>query len=167
MNPVKMLRDMRAIGGLLGDAERIARRMGDEQPAAEHLLLAALAMRDGAAARAMARFGVTGESLEQAIVTEHADALAAAGLDRTAADRLATAPPVEPATGSGPYRSDASAQELFQAAGSLARGSRQSLSSAHVVLAAADLERGTLARVLDHVGIERVAMREAARAEIT
>ncbi len=42
MNPLRALRDMRTIGRLLTDAEQIARRMGDEQPSAEHLLIAAI-----------------------------------------------------------------------------------------------------------------------------
>jgi hypothetical protein len=48
----------------------------------------------------------------------------------------------------------------------MARSAKQRLSSAHVVLAAADVERGTLARVLDALGVERAALRDAARGEL-
>ncbi|CAN5473397.1 hypothetical protein BH23CHL10_BH23CHL10_10160 [soil metagenome] len=49
MNPLKALRDMRTIGRLLTDAEQIARRMGDERPSAEHLLISAIGLPDGSA----------------------------------------------------------------------------------------------------------------------
>jgi ATP-dependent Clp protease ATP-binding subunit ClpA len=166
MNPIAMLRDMRTIGRLLGDAERIARRMGDEQPSAEHLLLAALAMPDGAAGRAMSRAGADAVALERAIVEEQAGGLEAAGVDPARARSLAEPRPVVPATGSGVYRSSPSAQDLFRDAGARARRERQRLSSAHVVLAASDVAHGTLARVLDRLGVDRDALRAAAEAEL-
>jgi ATP-dependent Clp protease ATP-binding subunit ClpA len=166
MNPFAALKDMRSIAALLGDAERTARRMGDEQPGAEHLLLAAFAMGDGAAARAMARLGVDRDGVERAIVEEQAAGLVTAGLDAETAHRLAEPAPLTPDRGSGVYRSTVSAQELFQAAGAVARRERTRLSSAHVVLAAADVTAGTLGRVLDRLGVERPAMTAAARAEL-
>jgi hypothetical protein len=68
--------------------------------------------------------------------------------------------------GSGVYRSNPSAQELFQAAGAAARGARQRLAGAHVVLAAADLEHGTLARALGRLEVDRAALRAAAASEL-
>lgn len=167
MNPFKALSDMRTIGRLLTDAEQVARRMGDERPSGEHLLLAALALPDGTAARALQRLGVDAERLAQAIRAEHAAGLVAAGMDATTAAAMTTDRPVTPARGSGVYRSDPSAQELFQAAGAAARGARQRLVGAHVVLAAADLEHGTLARVLERLGVDRTALRAAAESELT
>ena len=167
MNPMNAVRDMRTIKVLLTDAERIAREMGEEEPGAEHLLLSAIGLPDGAAARALGRFGVDAARLRAAIVQEHADALAAIGIDAATVGGEggpAAALPVEPR--SRLYRSSPSAQEAFQAAGAMARSAKQRLSSAHVVLAAADVERGTLARVLDALGVERAALRDAARGEL-
>jgi ATP-dependent Clp protease ATP-binding subunit ClpA len=167
MNPMNALRDMRTIKQLLTDAERIAREMGDEEPGAEHLLLSAFGLPDGGAARALGRFDVNAARLRTAIVQEHADALVSVGIDAATAERLGRQEPsVADTAGKGLYRSSPSAQEAFQAAGALARSARQRLSSAHVVLAVSDMERGTLARVLDAVGIDRTALREAARAEL-
>jgi ATP-dependent Clp protease ATP-binding subunit ClpA len=166
MNPLKALRDMRTIGRLLTDAEQVARRMGDERPSAEHLLLAAMTLPDGSAARALHGFGVDADRLAGAIRDEHASALVAAGIDATTAAAMSTDRPVTPASGSGVYRSNPSAQELFQAAGAAARGARQRLAGAHVVLAAADLEQGTLARALHRLGVDRAALRAAAASEL-
>lgn len=166
MNPFKALRDMRTIGRLLTDAEQVARRMGDEQPSAEHLLLAAMTLPDGSAARALHGFDVDADRLAQAIRDEHASALVAAGIDAGTAAAVAADQPVTPPRDSGVYRSNPSAQELFQAAGAAARGARQRLAGAHVVLAAADLEHGTLARALERLGVDRLALRTAAAAEL-
>lgn len=162
MNPFKALRDMRTIGRLLTDAEQVARRMGDERPSAEHLLLAALTLPDGTAAGALQRIGVDADTLAQAIRDEHAAGLVAAGIDASTAAAMSADRPVTPTMGSGVYRSNPSAQELFQAAGAAARSARQRLAGAHVVLAAADLEQGTLARALQRLGVDRAALRSAA-----
>jgi ATP-dependent Clp protease ATP-binding subunit ClpA len=166
VNPFKALRDMRTIGRLLTDAEQVARRMGDERPSAEHLLLAAVTLPDGSAARVLHRFGLDADRLAGAIRDEHAGALAAAGIDASTAVDMSADQPVTPAKGSGVYRSNPSAQELFQAAGAAARGARQRLSGAHVVLAAADLEHGTLARALDRLEVDRAALHAAAASEL-
>lgn len=166
MNPLKALRDMRTIGALLGDAERIARRMGDEEPSAEHLLIAAVGLPDGGAARAFGAIGVDPEELERGIRQEQEASLVAAGIDPRSAAELAKPSAVQPPTGAGIYRSSASARELFTSAGTLARAARQRLSSAHVVLAASELEHGTVPRIFDRLGIDRAVLRDAARAEL-
>jgi ATP-dependent Clp protease ATP-binding subunit ClpA len=157
---------MRTIAALLTDAEGVARRMGDSQPAAEHLLVAALQLPEGSAARALDRFGVTAERLGGAITDEHAAGLVAAGVEPEAARRLAEPTAIEPAAGSGLYRSSPSARDLFNAAASAARGAKQRLVGAHVVLAASDVEHGTLPRILDRLGVDRAQLREAARLEL-
>lgn len=166
MNPFKALRDMRTIAALLTDAERVARRMGDAQPAAEHVLLAAVNLPDGSAARVLDRFGVSAVRLEKAIIDEHAAGLVAAGIDAGTAEQLAAASPLEPASGTRVYRAGPTAQDLFGAAGSAARRAKQRLVGAHVALAASEVEHGTLARVLDRLGVDRRELREAARAEV-
>jgi ATP-dependent Clp protease ATP-binding subunit ClpA len=166
MNPFKALSDMRTIGRLLTDAEQVARRMGDERPSAEHLLLAAMTLPDGTAAGALQRLGVDAGRLAQAIRDEHAAGLVAAGIDAATAAAMATDRPVTPTVRSGVYRSNPSAQELFQAAGAAARSARQRLAGAHVVLAAADLQHGTLARALDRLEVDRAALRAAAESQL-
>lgn len=90
-----------------------------------------------------------------------------AGIDADAAADLARPHPIEAPTGTGVYRAEPSAQELFAAAGALARVARQRLRGAHVVLAAVDLERGTLARVLDRLGVDRAQLNDAAREQLS
>ncbi|MCV0403084.1 MAG: Clp protease N-terminal domain-containing protein [Chloroflexi bacterium] len=163
---MKMLREMRAIKDLLTDAEGIARSMGDEQPAAEHLLLAAFDLPDGSADRVMRRFGLDRDRLRAAIVEQHAAALVAAGLRPDVADQLSDAPALEPPTGSGIYRSSPSAQEAFQRAGAMARSARRPLAGAHIVAAVAGMEHGTVAQLLERLGIERSALAAAAADEL-
>lgn len=165
MNPMNALRDMRTIKQLLSDAERLARELGDERPAAEHLLLAAMDLPDGTARRILGRFGVDGDGLRGAITAQHASALTAAGIDRGEADRLSEPRPLPPADGPSVYRSAPSAQEVFQAAAALARSSNERLAGAHVVAAVAGMEHGTAARVLGTLGIDRQALAAAAAEE--
>jgi len=88
MNPLKALRDMRTIGRLLTDAGQIARRMGDERPSAEHLLISAIGLPDGSAATVFATFDLDGTRLETAVRAEHAAGLVAAGIAPETAARM-------------------------------------------------------------------------------
>ena len=72
MNPKRALDDMRTIKGLLTEAERISREMGQEEPGAEHLLLAAAELPDGSGARALARVGTDAARIGEALVRERA-----------------------------------------------------------------------------------------------
>ena len=166
MNPMKMLDDMRTIKQLLTEAERIAREMGEEEPGAEHLLLSALGLPDGSAARALGSLGVDADRLRLALREEQADALVSAGVPRETAEAMAEPAPL--GAGGAPllYAAGPSAREVFQEAGRLARSSKQRLAGAHVVVAVAGLERGTLPRVLDRLGVDRVQLADAARAEL-
>jgi ATP-dependent Clp protease ATP-binding subunit ClpA len=157
-----MLRQVRAIKQLLTDAEREARSMGDAEPGAEHLLLAALDLPDGTARRVLDGFGVDAEGLRRAIGDHHAAALASVGIE---APDLGTPSPIEPANGTGPYRSSASAREAFQAAAAMARRDR-TLLGAHVVAAVAEMEHGTSAGVLQALGIDPTALAAASHEAI-
>jgi ATP-dependent Clp protease ATP-binding subunit ClpA len=163
---MKMLDDMRTIKHLLTDAERIAREMGEEEPAAEHLLLSAVGLPDGSAGRALASQGVDADAIRTALRNEQADALVAAGVAREVAEAAADPAPLGAAGAPLIYAASPSAQEAFQAAGKLARTAKQRLAGAHVVIAVAELERGTVARVLDRLGVDRRQLAEAARAEL-
>jgi ATP-dependent Clp protease ATP-binding subunit ClpA len=166
MNPFKALDDMRTIKQLLTDAERIARELGEAEPSAEHLLLSAAGLPDGTAERALAAVGVAAVELRAALIAEQAEGLAAAGIPRAEAERLAVPEPLGDAGRPFLYGAGPSARDLFRAAGDRARAARQRLVGAHVVAAAADLERGTLARTFDRLGVDRRRLREAAAAEL-
>jgi ATP-dependent Clp protease ATP-binding subunit ClpA len=166
MNPMKMLDDMRTIKQLLTDAERIAREMGQEEPGAEHLLLSAIALPDGSAGRALSSLGVDADRIRAALRDEQADALVAAGMPRERAEGLAEPEPLSPGGAPVVYAAGPSAQEVFQEAGRLARASKQRLAGAHVVAAIAVLERGTMPRVLDRLGVDREQLADAARVEL-
>lgn len=167
MNPMKMLDDMRTIKQLLTDAERIAREMGEEEPGAEHLLLSAMGLPDGSAARAMERLGVDDDRIRAALRDEQADALVDAGVSRELAETMAAPTPLGSAGAPLLYGAGPSARELFQNAGTRARSAKQRLAGAHVVMAAAELERGTMPRVLDRLGVDRARLVDAARAELS
>ena len=76
-NPV---REIRTIDRLLTGAEAQARRLGDDLPGAEHLLLSALELPDGTARATFARVGADADRLAEAIADRHAAALRAVGI---------------------------------------------------------------------------------------
>ena len=94
---MKMLDDMRTIKQLLTDAERIAREMGEEEPGAEHLLLSAIGLPDGSAARVLGSLGMDADGIRTALRAEQADALVAAGVPRETAEAMAEPDPLGPA----------------------------------------------------------------------
>lgn len=152
--------DIRLISELLTTAEREARAAGDEQPGAEHLLLAASVAGDDTARIALSRWDTTSNRIRAAIEAVHAQALATIGLPSPSGAPIA-APPT------GVYRSDANAQRVFTRAGELARRSRpKGLRTAHVLLAVAELEEGTARRVLRELGISPEELTDAANAAL-
>jgi hypothetical protein len=154
--------DTRLIAALLTTAESEARALGDPEPGAEHLLLAALLVDDPSARDVVYQVAepVDAAAVRSAIGAVHAASLAAVGV--TAPDLEESLPPA-----AGIYRSEVSAQEVFQRARVLSRGSRAGLLSAHVLLAAAERDRGTVARVLESLGVDRAALVAAARAAVS
>lgn len=155
--------DIRTIKVLLTTAEQEAQRAGDDLPGPEHLLLSALALPDGSAARAFTRAGGDPHALRGAIAESHATALRAAGLavDADEPDGADTPPPKP-----GAFRSTPQAQRVFQRAVALSKSQRPArLTGAHVVAAACELERGTAVRALRALGVDRDELRKAARDE--
>ena len=155
---------VRAISALLTQAEQIAHERGAERPAAEHLVLAALQLPDGTAARALERIGSSTVDFRAALDAQEAEDLERVGVHADT-DRIASELP-QPTEPHGLYRSEPSAQELFQAAGDDARRGEGSLLAAHVLRAAAELEHGLTARALRRMGIDSTELRVAAGAEI-
>ena len=147
--------DMALIAELLTTAENEARALGDPEPAAEHVLLAALFVGDASAREAL---GAEPSAVRDAIAAVHNAALDTRGITGDAAPA-----PLPPSP--GVYRSEVSAREVFQHARRLARRSPSGLRSAHVLLAVAEREHGTAARMLRHLGFERDAVVDAARTQ--
>ena len=163
MGLVDAVRDMRTIKRLLTGAEAEARRGGEETPGPEHLLLAATSLPDGSASRALQQVGVDPERLRAAIEEAHEDALTAVGIEVEHGSSGTTGLHSPPA---GVFRSTPQAQQVFQEAVALSKSTTPSrLAGAHVVAATARLERGTAARALAALGVDRDRLREAACAE--
>lgn len=145
--------DVSTMNRLLPAAERLARDEGLERPAAEHLLLAALDLDDGIAAAALAEVGVDRTAVHDALREIHAEALRTVGVVADDAAIDASLPtPLPPA---GLYRAEASARDLFQRAVAIAKAEGGALTSGHVVLAALEAPRGTAARALGRLGLDR------------
>lgn len=159
------LADIRTMKALFTAAENEATALGDEQPGAEHLFLAALTLDDASARSALATLGVTAEEVRSAIVRVHATALDAIGVDG-GTDRVPGQPDSSrPLT--GPYRSTGSARDLFQRARRLSAADKPAkLRAGHVAIAAAEAQHGTLARLLDLLSIDRSRLAGAARVAV-
>lgn len=154
--------DVRTMKRLFTEAEAEARRDGQDAFAAEHLLLAALAVEPSARA-ALARTGHEPDALRAALTRRHAAALAAVGVD---AGTLLTDDAPAGAEPTGAMTSTATGRSVFQRARARASGEKRAITGADVVLAATELERGTVPRALAELGVDRAALAGAARAEI-
>ncbi len=154
--------DVRTMKRLFTEAEAEARRDGQDAFGAEHLLLAALAVEPSARA-ALARTGHEPGALRAALARQHETALAAVGVD---AGTLLTddAPAGDAPTGA--MASTATGRSVFQRAREGAGAGRRAIPGADVVLAATELERGTVPRAFAELGVERAALADAARAEL-
>lgn len=150
--------DIGTINALLTGAERSARELGDEVPGAEHLILAALAI-DETATIALAEFGIDARAFRSAIVAVHHDALRAAGADAESGEASSI-----DGSPRGAFRSSPTAQRIFRRAVEFSKQSRPArLRGGHVILAATELSTGTAARTIAALGIDRVALADAAR----
>lgn len=158
------IREFRTVRALLGRAERLAKESGEALPGAEHLLLSALALPDGTARRAFERLGVDPNGVASAIAAQHADALRAVGIEPGDADSpVVPAPEVR-----GVFRSAPSAQVVFRRAVELSGTPKpRRLLGAHVVVAVAEMEHGSAARALRHMGVKREHLAAAARQELS
>jgi ATP-dependent Clp protease ATP-binding subunit ClpA len=148
----RAITDVRTMNALLPAAEREAQAMGDAETGPEHLLLAALAMPDGQALEAFAVAGVDPAQVRQAIIGVHAEALESLGLglptqSLPAASSTSGAPP------RGVYDASGPAREVFQRSVELAKSRGEALSSGHVLAAVREVRNGTIARVLEQLGV--------------
>lgn len=172
MSLVRALRDLVTIKRLLTTAEAEAHRAGHDQPGPEHLLLAALALPDGTAARVFRRFGLDETTVRTAIADAAAADRAATGASHTPAGAVPPAAADLPANsrpGTRPklYRSTPEAQAVFRSAVELTKQTkpRSRLLGAHVVAAASDRRNGVITRALQHLAIDPATLRTIAREE--
>jgi ATP-dependent Clp protease ATP-binding subunit ClpA len=159
------LADIRTMKALFTAAENEATALGDEQPGAEHLFLAALTLDDASARSALATLGVTTDQVRSAIARVHATALGAIGVDAGTDGMLGR--PGSPRPLTGLYRSTGSAQDLFQRARRLSAVDKPAtLRAGHIAIAAAEAEHGTVARLLELLDIDPARLAGAARAAV-
>ena len=158
--------DARTLKSLCFGAEDHANRRGQREPGAEHLILSALDLPEGSARRVFGKLGVDPEGFAQAIEAQYHSALAGTGIEVDAA--VATAG-ISVAPGRGPYRAQASFQNLMQVltreimVTEQRRDRRVPLTGAHVLLAAASARHGVSVRAFDVLGIDGEALARAAR----
>lgn len=142
----------RVIKVLLESAEDHARDLGDELPGPEHLLLAALGLDDDSARQALASYDVTPDAFREAIQRTHSAALG--GAESADAQGVTLR--------GGVYRSTDTLREAFQRAAKLSK-THGRFRAAHVVIAVAEMERGTAARALALLDVPPEGLVEAAR----
>ncbi|MFM8898617.1 MAG: Clp protease N-terminal domain-containing protein [Burkholderiales bacterium] len=167
----RRFQDARTIKVLLTAAEKHANKAGHKQPAAEHLVLAALDLPDGTARRTFERLQRDPMLFQSAIEQQYQDALRQVGVELSTAtnlDELAT--PIPPTNGL--FRAQPSAQALMQELAnevmrnSHAADSTMPLVGAHVLLSDTAAQFGVVARALQTMGIDRTSLAKAASQEL-
>lgn len=154
-------REIATISALCSAAEKHACAAGLQQPGAEHFLLAAFDLPDGAARRVFEKIGANPQQFGAAIERQYREALQDIGVEVPAMEEPAQS--VAPA--SGVYRAQPSGQAVMQRLAEQ-RSATTPLSSAHVVLAVVTSEHGVAPRALRSMGVDREQLLRAARAEI-
>jgi ATP-dependent Clp protease ATP-binding subunit ClpA len=162
----RKFRDMATIKTLCERAESHARRAGQAKPGAEHFVLAAFDLPDGEATRAFAQLGASAADFANAIQRQYGDALQSVGI-RAAPELLSESEQDPPPATPRLYDAQPSGQRLF---GLLTKVREQHpqhpLSSAHVLLAATQIEHGVVARSLRAMDVEPAALAAAAAAQL-
>jgi ATP-dependent Clp protease ATP-binding subunit ClpA len=149
------LADIGVIKFLSETAEAYALQDQQREPGAEHLLLAALDLPDGAARRAFEQAGASPDGLKAAIQKQYDDGLGSLGLK-------ADSPLSTPMTANaGVYRAAASGQDVMQKLAALKKG-RTPLNGAHVVSVIAGLSEGVAARALRILDVDLSRLKAAA-----
>lgn len=158
----RRLKDMGTLKSLSLQAEAHALADHQRRPGAEHFLLAALDLPDGAAGRAFARLHADPAGLRRAITQQDGEALASVGVDPGHAETLE--PPARPMR---LYDAAASGQAVLKALAARKQGDRTPLLSGHVVAVVAELRQGVAPRSLRAMGVDPAALKSAALAEVS
>jgi ATP-dependent Clp protease ATP-binding subunit ClpA len=154
------LRDMGTIRTLCEAAEAYALEDRQQQPGAEHFLLAALDLKDGTARLAFQRTGADPEGLKPAIEQQYAAALHSIGIHVALAANRDEASPKRAETGA--YQAAPSGQEVMQALADSRQG-HGPLLGAHIVAIVATMPHGVAARALRGMGVDAARLRAAAQ----
>ena len=156
-------RDMKTIGQLISGADEQANIMGEEKPGAEHFVLSAFNLEDGAAKRAFDKFGIDSEKFQNAIKAQYDEALSAVGICGQATE-------LEPEpikTDKILHDSQPSGQDLMKSLYTLKKEDKdRPLQGAHVLIVAASIEYGVVPRAFKVLGIDRESLAKAARDEL-
>jgi ATP-dependent Clp protease ATP-binding subunit ClpA len=161
----KRFRDMGTIKVLCQGAERHANLAGQQEPGAEHFLLAALDLPDGTARRVFERLRADPDGYRAAIARQYENALRNVGiaLPEGAAVRFGDA--AVPASSPKIYSGQPSVQALMKHLADQEKNGAPLL-GAHVILAVADSQYGVAVRALQAMGMEPSTCAEAAKAEL-
>ena len=163
---VKRFKIARTIGALCESAEVHARAEGQQQPGAEHLLLAAFDLPDGTAKRVFGRLQQDAGGVRDAIAQQYQNALQGLGLPDELSAELLRAPAEQTKT-PRLYRAQPSGQAVIEKLFNLKKGDGDlPLLGAHVLLAVATMEHGVAVRALRTMGIDLHQLQQEARSEI-
>lgn len=153
-------RDMKTLAKLISGADEQANAMGEEKPGAEHFVLSAFNLEDGTAKRAFGRFGIDSKKFQHAIKAQYDEALNSVGICGQATE-------VEPITsGKILHDSQPSGQRLMKSLYALKKEDKmRPLQGAHIIIVAASMEHGVVARAFKVLGLDRKALANAAEEE--
>lgn len=163
---VKRFRIARTISTLCESAEVHARAEGQQQPGAEHLLLAALDLPDGTARRVFGRLQKDADGVRDAIVQQYKEALQGIGIQGDLSADLLRGPAEQTKT-PRLYRAQPSGQAVIEKLVSLKKGDGDlPLLGAHVLLAISTMQHGVATRALRTMGIDLDRLQHEARSEL-
>lgn len=157
------IQDIKTLGGLIPNAEKQANLMGEEQPGAEHFLLAAFALSDDTAKKAFERIGANPEQFKAAIQQQYKQALSAIGMDSP----LVTNAPKTIISDKIFRSSKPSGKAVMQQVYALKQKDKNKpLLGAHIVAVITQIEHGITPRSLQVMGIKQDELLKAAQEEI-
>ncbi len=157
--------DIRFMRAMFVTAESEALAAGEDEPGAEHLVIACLGFEEGSARRVFERLGADPDGFPVAVVAQHTEALRSIGSDADDSDidrRLPEAP-----TQPRPVmRTAPSAREVFLEVVQIAKRDKSQLCGAYVLMVAARSQHSATARTLTAMGLDPRSVVETAREEV-
>jgi ATP-dependent Clp protease ATP-binding subunit ClpA len=160
------MRDMQTIKTLCLAAEQHALRGGEQEPGAEHFLLAALELPEGSARRTFERVNANPDEVRDAITRQYQEALRHIGIEPERLTAMGAEAPLS-ARNNSLYRAKSSGQELMLALARLRKQDKDApLLGAHVVAVVASMKQGVAARSLRAMRVDLMELHAAAIDEI-
>ncbi|MBB4051697.1 ATP-dependent Clp protease ATP-binding subunit ClpA [Devosia subaequoris] len=154
-------RNAQTIKTLCERAEAHALRDQQQEPGAEHFLLAALELEDDTARLAFSRAGAIPDGLHSAIEQQYSEALSSLGLPIGVTDRP-TVSVASPAP-NGVFSASVSGQDVMQELAKT-RARHSPLLGSHIVAIVASMPHGVAARALRSMGVDLDDLRLSAEA---